>query len=129
MNTNLSTSPDSNCISIPEATVIYINSTGNSMVDSQSRFINNMYGGVNGRKVIFTLIITALNNGDVTFTQQFAKNGTGIFIGGTNGSVSITSGGSICFIYLADARLPDNQGYNNPGSGSGLWMYQYKTPI
>ena len=89
------------------------------MVDSESRFINNMFGGVNGRKVIFTLIISGINNGDVTFTQQFAKNGTGIFIGGTDGSVSIVSGGSICFVYLSDARLPDND-------GSGLWMYQYK---
>ena len=126
INTNLTTSPDSNCISIPDATVINIISTGDSRIDSESRFINNMFGGVNGRKVIFTLIISGINNGDVTFTQQFAKNRTGIFIGGTDGSVSIVSGGSICFVYLSDARLPDNQGYNNPGNGSGLWMYQYK---
>ena len=122
ITSNLTTGPDATCISIPNATVIYINTA-----DSNSRYINNMYGGVNGRKVIFTLLITNSNNGDVTFTQQFAKNGTGIFIGGTNGSVAITSGGSICFVYVADARLPDGQGYNNPGAGSGLWMYQYKS--
>jgi len=107
-------------IDIPNATVIYINNnTGNS------KFITNMNGGVNGRMVIFTLLISLSNNGDVTFTQQFAKNGTGIYIGNLNSSVSLTYGKSICFVYMSDASLPNTQAFNFPGTGTGLWMFQY----
>ena len=117
---SLGTSTSPPYITIPDATVIYINNN-----TANSKFISNMYGGVNGRQVIFTLLITSSNNGDVTFTNQFAKNGTGIYVGAANASVAITSGRSICFVYVGDARLPDNQGFNNPGAGSGLWMLQY----
>ena len=107
-------------INIPNATVIYINNnTGNS------KFITNMNGGVDGRMVIFTLLISLSNNGDVTFTNQFAKNGTGVFIGGTNGTISLTYGKSICFVYMASARLPNTLAFNYPGTGTGLWMMQY----
>jgi len=65
------------------------------------------------------------NNGDVTFTNQFAKNGTGVFVGGTNGNVSLNYGKSICFVYMASASLPNTLAFNYPGTGSGLWMMQY----
>jgi hypothetical protein len=48
---------------------------------SNSRVINNISGGVNGRQVIFVLDIDDVNEpGGVNFWNYFAKNGTGIYI-------------------------------------------------
>jgi hypothetical protein len=75
--------------------------------------------------VIFTLEIILTNNGDVTFTQQYAKNGTGIFIANTSGNVSLTYGRSVCFVYMSSTSFPNTSAFNYPGNGSGLWMLQY----
>lgn len=109
-------------INIPNATIIYINNN-----TSDTRYITNINGGVDGRMVIFTLFMDSHNNGTIIFTNQHAVNGTGIFIGEMNNcckNIKLTAGKSICFIYMANARIPNNSGFN-VGQGSGLWMLQY----
>jgi collagen type VII alpha len=118
---------------VPAASVVIVDNLFKNNYGSV-RFINNIseLGGVtpvNGRKVIFMLKIDLSNNFPVTFTSNWAKNGTGIYFppSFTDGYVTISAGESVCFIYMADLSLPLNSGYNNPGPGSGLWVYQYKS--
>ena len=41
--------------------------------------------------------------------------------------VTISQGESVCFIYMKDYALPNDATYNYPGTGTGLWVFQYKS--
>jgi hypothetical protein len=48
--------------------------------------------------------------------------------------VPIYNGQSICFIYMANLSLPRKYSFGNPtiddpGPGSGLWVFQYKSAL
>jgi hypothetical protein len=50
------------------------------------------------------------------------------------GLVPIYNGQSICFIYMANISLPRKFSFGNPtiddpGPGSGLWVFQYKSAL
>jgi len=124
LSSELPTASNYRLTTIPDATSIYITNP-----TAQPMYINNMSGGVDGRQVIFTIPIGATNNISVTFTTMHAKNETGIWAhgGAHRGSITITSGQSICFIYMSQASLPENEGCHSPGVGTGLWMFQYKS--
>jgi len=109
-------------INIPNATIIHINNNAD-----KTKFITNINGGVDGRMVIFTSQLCSNNNGNIIFTDEYSKNGTGIFMGDafSEKSIKLTSGKSICFIYMANASLPNDKRFKNVGVGKGLWMLQH----
>ena len=108
-----------NIISIPNVSLIYINKN-----NSIPKFINNMIGGTNGRQIIFTLSLNLTINDKITFSKINSKNGTGIYIPGNINEILLLPGESICFIYINNARILED---NNAGLGTGLWFYQYKS--
>jgi hypothetical protein len=118
----LSLNNNNTIINIPNATIIYINNN-----TDKTRFITNINGGVDGRMIIFSCSLTSCNNGTIIFTNEYSKNGTGIFLGEFSPEkfIKLTSGKSICFIYMAEASLPNDKRFKNAGDGKGLWMLQY----
>ena len=92
--------------------------------NSIPKFINNMIGGTNGRQIIFTLSSNLTINDKITFSKINSKNGTGIYIPGNINEIVLLPGESICFIYINNARILED---NNAGLGMGLWFFQYKS--
>lgn len=108
-----------NVVSIPNVSLIYVNKN-----NSIPKFINNITGGVNGRKIIFTISPNLTKNDIITFSRINSKNGTGLYIPENLNEIILYPGESICFIYIKDSFIPEN---NNIDLSSGLWFYQYKS--
>jgi len=134
---NITTFQPQPVYSLPDASVILVHNLAVNGIGSV-RTINNISGPsgakpINGRQVIFTLKIELVNNFSVNFTSAWARNGTGIYFppsyANGSGYVTISAGESVCFIYMADLSLTNDFTNNNPGPGSGLWVFQYRTPF